>query len=67
MCNEKEREHDMENENNGRAIALGSGRDNADLAPKSNEFATMVVRNPAPDASPSREPTGIYRILTTSR
>jgi len=27
-------------------------------------LSDMLVRNPAPDGSPSREPTGMYRIIT---
>ena len=30
-------------------------------------LSDMLVRNPAPDASPSREPTGIYRIIPANR
>lgn len=30
---------------------------------KTEDLSDMGVRNPAPDASPSREPTGIYRII----
>lgn len=29
----------------------------------SDELSEMVIRDPAPDASPSREPSGTYRIV----
>jgi hypothetical protein len=29
-------------------------------------LSDMAVRNPAPNASPSREPTGVYRIVDTA-
>jgi hypothetical protein len=32
-----------------------------------DSLSDMVRRNPAPDGSPSREPTGIYRIISGNR
>jgi hypothetical protein len=29
--------------------------------------STLIVRNPAPDSSPSREPNGTYREVTLAR
>lgn len=31
------------------------------------DLSDMLVRNPAPNGSPSREPMGIYRIIPASR
>jgi len=43
----------------------------ADAAPKqgsparvTENLSDMVVRNPAPDGSPTREPAGTYRIIS---
>jgi hypothetical protein len=30
---------------------------------QSRDVSDMLVRNPAPDGTPSREPTGVYRIV----
>lgn len=33
----------------------------------SERLADMVIRDPAPDASPSRQPSGAYRIIEAVR
>ncbi len=40
----------------------------ADASPGrlSENLSDMLVRNPAPDGSPTREPTGTYRIIPAS-
>lgn len=32
-----------------------------------DSLSSVTVRNPTPDASPSREPTGVYRIIKIGR
>ena len=34
---------------------------------RTENLSDMLVRNPAPDGSPSREPTGVYRIIPATR
>lgn len=29
-----------------------------------DDFSDMLIRNPAPDGSPSRQPSGTYRIVS---
>jgi hypothetical protein len=56
--------------NEGRTAVVARAANPAPAPMSSSQtenLSDMVVRNPAPDGSPSREPNGMYRIIPATR